>query len=114
MNIHFLEIVTCDVEKHMKILSASQSLSFTGPVAEFGNAMVAEAPGGGRISVRAPMHEQEDSAIRPYMLTDDIEAAVKAAEDAGAMIAMAPTPVPGQGSFAIYFIDEAQHGLWQV
>jgi len=114
MNIHFLEIVTADVDKQCKVLAAAQGLKFSGPVAEFGNAMVADAPGGGRVSVRAPMHSEETPTIRPYALTDNIEAAVKAAEDAGAMIAMAPTPVPGQGSFAIYFVDDAQHGLWQV
>ena len=114
MNIHFLEIVTKDVDKHVGVLSTTLGVSFNGPVAEFGNAMVAVAPGGGRVSIRAPMHDEEAPTIRPYMLTNDIEAAVKSAEEAGAMIAMAPTHVPGQGTFAIYFVDDAQLGLWQV
>ena len=114
MNIHYLEIVTKDVEKQIEVLSAAQNLNFQGPVAELGNAMVAEARGGGRIGVRAPMHDAEAPAIRPYVLTDNIEEAVKAAEAAGAMIAMAPTKVPSGGQFAIYFVGEAQHGLWQL
>lgn len=114
MNIHYLEIVTTDVDKQTKILSATHGLSFTGPVAELGNAMVADTQGGGRIGVRAPMHDQEQPATRPYMLADDIDSAIKAAEEAGAMVAMMPTEIPGQGKIAIYFIDGTEHGLWQA
>lgn len=114
MDIHFLEIVTSNVEKQVNVLSDTHGLSFSGPIAEFGNAMIADAPGGGRISIRAPMHDQETPTIRPYMLTNDIDESLKAAETAGAMIAMAATEVPGQGKFAIYFVDDAQHGLWQI
>ena len=82
-------------------------------VAEFGNARTADLAGGGRIGVRAPMRETEKPVVRPYLLVDDIEAAVKAARDAGAEIAMPPMPIPGQGTFSIYILGGIEHGLWQ-
>lgn len=59
------------------------------------------------------MRDSEDPVVRPYLLVDDIAAAVKAAEEAGAMVAMPPTEIPGQGTFAIYVQGGIQHGLWQ-
>jgi predicted enzyme related to lactoylglutathione lyase len=51
--------------------------------------------------------------VRPYILVGDIDAAVKAAEAAGAQMAMLPTEIPGQGRFAIYLLGGIQHGLWE-
>lgn len=44
---------------------------------------------------------------------DDIEAAIKTAEDKGAEFAMKATEIPGRGTFAIYFQGGAQYELWQ-
>ena len=52
--------------------------------------------------------------IRPYVLVEDIEAAVKAAEAAGGQVAMTATEIPGHGKFAIYFLGGIQHGLWEL
>jgi predicted enzyme related to lactoylglutathione lyase len=81
---------------------------------ELGNARTAPLQSGGRIGVRAPMHPGDGPVVRPYVLVDDIDAAVKAAVAAGAEIAMTPTEIPGQGRFAIYFLGGIQHGLWQL
>jgi predicted enzyme related to lactoylglutathione lyase len=51
--------------------------------------------------------------VRPYWLVEDIEAAVAAAEEAGAQIALPPMELPGHGRCAIYFAGGVEHGLWQ-
>lgn len=60
------------------------------------------------------MRETEKPVVRPYLLVEDIEAAVEAAQAAGGEIAMLPTEIPGQGTFAIYILGGIQHGLWQL
>jgi predicted enzyme related to lactoylglutathione lyase len=44
---------------------------------------------------------------------DDIHAALKAAEAAGAEVLMPPTETPGVCTFAIYYLGKIEHGLWQ-
>src|SRR5690606_1020427 len=102
-----------DVDAACRLMEAQHGVTFSEPVAEFGNARTATLQGGALLGVRAPMHEAETPVVRPYRLVDDIAAATKAAEEAGAEIAMPPTEIPGRGSFAIYFQDGIQHGLWQ-
>ncbi len=113
LNVEYLEIVTPDVDATCEALAKMHGVSFSEPVAEFGNARTATLRGGGRIGVRAPMRETEDPVVRPYVLVDDIEAAVEAADAAGAEIALGATEIPGQGKFAIYILGGIQHGLWQ-
>jgi len=113
MSIRYLEIVTPDVHAQCKGLAQTHGIKFDGPVAELGNAMLADLPSGGQISVRAPMHETEDPVTRPYFLCDDIEKAVKILEESGAEIIHAPLELPGHGTFAIYVLGGNQQGLWQ-
>ncbi|GAB4141610.1 MAG: hypothetical protein Fur0037_08520 [Planctomycetota bacterium] len=80
---------------------------------QLGNARTADLPGGGRIGVRAPMHEQEQPVVRPYWLVDDIETALAAAVEAGAEVAHPPMEIEGQGTFAIYILGGNQIGLWR-
>ena len=112
--IQYLEIVTPDVDATCDALEAMRGVSFGEPIPEFGNARTAPLENGGRIGVRAPMRETEGPVVRPYLLVEDIEAAVDAARASGAEIAMAPTEIPGQGRFAIYILGGIQHGLWQL
>lgn len=114
MKVHFLEIVTPDVETQCKLLSAVTGSEFSGPVPEFGNAYIAALDDGGKVSIRAPMHDAEKPVIRPYFLTEDIHGAVKAAEDAGAIIMHPPLEIPGQGTFAIYNLGDVEQALWQL
>ena len=51
--------------------------------------------------------------MRPYILVDDIGAAVTAAREAGAEIAIPLMEIPGRGKIAIYIQGGIQHGLWQ-
>ena len=113
MRVHYLEIVTDDVTGTITQYEAAFGVMFGEPVAELGNARTTELAGGHLVSVRAPMHEQETPVIRPYWLVDDIAAAVKAAEAAGAMVAHLPLEIPGIGTFAITISGGNQHGFWQ-
>ncbi|MEM9261959.1 MAG: hydroxylase [Pseudomonadota bacterium] len=114
MHVHYLEIVTPAVEDTCKALAAQHGVEFSAPGPEVGAARVAALTGGGRIGVRAPMRSDEAPVIRPYTLVDDIEAASAKAEAAGGVFAMRATEIPGQGTFAIYFLGGIQHGLWAL
>ncbi|MEM7245828.1 MAG: hydroxylase [Acidobacteriota bacterium] len=114
MKVEFLEIVTPDVDATCAMMGKQHGVTFSEPVPEFGNSRTADLAGGGRISVRAPMRADEDPVVRPYMLVDDIEAAVAAAVEAGAEVAIPSMEIPGQGTFAIYILGGIQHGLWKV
>ena len=113
LKVLYLEIVTSTIDETCEALEKIHGVAFGEAVAEFGNARTARLKGGGRIGVRAPMRATEEPVVRPYLAVDDIHAAVGAAADAGAEIALPPTEIPGQGSFAIYLLGGIQHGLWQ-
>ena len=115
MLVQYLEVVTPDVDETCGVLEKLHGVSFGKPEAGFGNARTAALKSGGKIGVRAPMREDEQPVVRPYVLVEDIEAAVKAAQAAGAEIAMPSTEIPGgHGKFAIYILGGIQHGLWQL
>ncbi len=112
--VQYLEIVTPDVDATCGALERLRGVNFGEPIPEFGYARTAPLASGGRIGVRAPMRETEEPVVRPYLLVEDIEAAVDAAQAAGGEIAMPPTEIPGQGTFAIYILGGIEHGLWQL
>lgn len=114
MLVQYLEIVTPDVEATCTVLAKMHGIRFSASVMEFGNARTAKLQGGGEIGVRAPMSLGEQPVVRPYLLVAPIEAAVAAAEKAGAQIAHPPLEIPGHGTFAIYILGGIQHGLWQL
>jgi predicted enzyme related to lactoylglutathione lyase len=114
LKVQYLEIVTPSVDETCKAMARAHDVVFSKPVAELGNARTADLKDGGRIGVRAPMRKTETPIVRPYVLVDDIGAAVKAANDAGAILALPPTEIPGQGTFAIYILGGIEHGLWQL
>ncbi|MGP1345668.1 MAG: VOC family protein [Phycisphaerales bacterium] len=113
MEVHYLEIVTPEVAATCIALGRAHAVEFGEPVAALGGARTATLSGGGRIAVRAPLRESEAPVVRPYLLVDDIEGALRAAEKAGAQVAMPPTNLPGQGTFAIYVLGGIDHGLWK-
>lgn len=114
MQIHYLEIVTRDVEAVCTAYAAAHGVYFGAPDPGLGHARTAALPGGGLVGVRAPMHEAEEPVVRPYWLVDDIEAAFAAALAAGATEAHPPLEIPGHGTFAIYVQGGLHHGLWQL
>ena len=113
VRVEYLEIVTPDVEETCATLAKVHGVTFGKPRMELGNARTASLHGGGLIGVRAPMRKDEAPTVRPYLLVDDIDAAVAAAKEGGAEFAMLPTPIPGGGKFAIYLQGGIQHGFWQ-
>jgi predicted enzyme related to lactoylglutathione lyase len=114
MQVHYLEIVTPEVDATCAALARVHGVTFGEPEAGLGNARTAELANEGTIGVRAPMHEAETPVVRPYLLVDDIEAAVSAVVEAGGEIAHPPMELPGYGTFAIYFQGGIQYGLWQI
>ncbi|HET9293177.1 MAG TPA: hypothetical protein VFO06_02720 [Gemmatimonadales bacterium] len=114
MRIHYLEIVTKDVDAVCAAYAAAHEVHFGPPDAGLGNARTAPLAGGGLVGVRAPLRETEEPVVRPYWLVDDIAAAVAAAVQAGGEIAVPPMEILGHGTFAIYLQGGNDHGLWQL
>jgi predicted enzyme related to lactoylglutathione lyase len=114
MQVHYLEIVTPEVDAMCAAYEKLHGVSFGDPDPGLGNARTAALANGGLLGVRAPMHEAEEPVVRPYILVEDIDAAAKAAEQAGGEIAHPPMELPGHGKFAIYIQGGIHHGLWQV
>ena len=114
MQIHYLEIVTKEVDAVCAAYAAAHGVQFGEPDAGLGNARTAALRGGGLVGVRAPMRESEAPVVRPYWLVDDIEAAVAVALEGGGELAHPPMNIPGHGTFAIYIQGGIHHGLWQL
>ena len=113
LRVHYLEIVCRDVAAQCAALEQIHGLTFGPPVADLGQARVAEAPDGSRIGVRAPLAEHEQPIVRTYLEVDDIAKAAKEAESVGAVIAYPPTQQGNTGTWAIYILGDVQIGLWQ-
>lgn len=113
MQVHYLEMVCRDVAAQVAVLERVHGLSFGSPVADLGQARTAQLPDGRLIGVRAPLADHEQPIVRTYIAVEDINAAVKEAEAAGAVIAYPPTQQGDTGTWAIYILGELQMGLWQ-
>ncbi|MEL7284763.1 MAG: hydroxylase, partial [Pseudomonadota bacterium] len=96
MDVQYLEIVTEDVDATIATLASVHGVEFGESVPLLGNARVAELSNGARLGVRAPLSPDEGAPlVRPYLRVDDIEAAITAAQAAGAEFAMLATEIPG-------------------
>ena len=113
MQVHYLEIVSPDVDATCAAYERLHGVTFGAPEAGLGNARTAALANGGTVGVRAPMHETEEPVVRPYLLVEDIEAAVQAVAEIGGELAHPPLEIPGHGAFAIYIQGGIHHGLWQ-
>ena len=113
MRIHYVEIVSRQVDAQCEALERIHGVSFGSAVADLGHARVAEGADGSLIGVRAPLAEHEQPTVRTYTEVADIEQAVKQAADAGAMIAYPPTQQGDTGTWSIYILGDVQIGLWQ-
>lgn len=114
MQVHYLQIVTPDVDRVCASYSLIHNVQFGPPVPQLGNARTAPLVGGGLIGVRSPLRETEAPVVRPYWLVPDIEQAVRDVFQAGGVIAVPVMDIPGFGRFAIYLQGGNDHGLWQV
>jgi uncharacterized protein len=114
MKLHYLEIVTPDVQSICYAYEASLNINFSAPDPSLGEARTALLETGATLGIRAPLRDTEAPIIRPYWLVENIDAALTAAAKAGAKIALPPTEIPGRGKIAIYIQGQIDHGLWQL
>ncbi len=114
IQIHYLEIVTSNVEQVCASYSQVLGVSFGDAVPELGSARTATLSNGGTIGVRAPMHDAEEPVTRSYYLVPDINKAVEQARNTGAEIAVPVMDIPGRGKCAILMYGAIQSGLWQI
>jgi predicted enzyme related to lactoylglutathione lyase len=114
MKVHYLEIVASDVDAVCAAYEAAQGIKFGSVDPLLGGARTASLPDGGSIGVRSPLRDTEKPIVRPYWLVGDIEAALDAASEQGALVAHPPLDIPGRGTFAIYILGDVDHGLWQL
>lgn len=114
MKTQYLEIVTPDVDTVCAAYAAALNVAFTAAIPALGGARTALLDDGSRLGVRPPLRESELPVVRPYWLVPDIHAALAAATEAGAHVAVPPMPLPGYGTCAIYLLGGNEHGLWQL
>lgn len=114
MKVHYLEIVTPDVDAICATYEAAHNVKFGQPDEFLGGARTCTLTDGSIVGVRGPLRETEEPVVRPYWLVEDIEKAVSAVQAQGAEIAVPPMEIPGKGTFAIYINGAIDHGLWQL
>ena len=79
-----------------------------------GGARTATLEDGGMVGVRGPLRDTEDPVVRPYILVEDIQAAVDVAAQSGAQVALPPMPLGDHGTCAIVIQGGIECGLWQL
>lgn len=114
MKIHYLEVVTTDVAATCNLYSAIHGATFGDADPNLGGARTARLEHGSLLGVRAPMHDGEKPVVRPYVLVENITAAVAAAEKLGATTIVPPMRLAGHGTCAILYAGGIETGLWQM
>ncbi|MDT0631935.1 hypothetical protein RM540_09275 [Rubrivirga sp. F394] len=79
-----------------------------------GGARTAGLAGGGMVGVRPPLRDTEEPVVRPYVRVQDIKAAVDAAAESGAEVAVPPMKLEGHGTCAIVVQGGIDVGLWEL
>jgi predicted enzyme related to lactoylglutathione lyase len=113
MGVHYMEIVSNDVDTLTALYERMHDLSFGAPDPDLGEARVATRSDGTLVGIRKPLAAHEQPIVRTYLAVEDIQRAVKKAEDSGAIVAYPPTQQGQRGTFAIVIHGDVQHGLWQ-
>jgi len=113
VSVHYMEIVTNDVDALCATYERVHGLSFGPEDPDLGQARVAVRADGSLVGIRRPLAEHEKPTMRTYLAVEDIEKAVAAAEAAGAVTAYPPTKQGERGTFAIVIQGNVEHGLWQ-
>lgn len=113
MTVQYLEIVSHDTDAPMELYQLVHGLSFGPPEPDLGHARVATCADGTLVGIRKPLATHEEPIVRSYIAVDDIQRAVTAASENGAVVAYPPTRQGNHGTFAILIQGTLQHGLWQ-
>jgi hypothetical protein len=111
--VHYLEIVSDDVDSLTGLYQRMHGLSFGPPDPDLGQARVATGADGTLMGIRQPLAAHEHPIMRTYLAVEDIHQAVKRAEEHGATVAYPPTPQGERGTFAIVVQGGVEHALWQ-
>ena len=111
--VHYVEIVSNDADTLTSLYQDMYGLSFGPPDPDLGQARVARRADGALVGIRKPLASHEHPIIRTYLAVEDIQRAVKKAEQHGATIAYPPTRQGDRGTFAIVIQGGVEHGLWQ-
>lgn len=114
MKLHYLEIVTAEVDAVCAAYEATHGVRFAAADPLLGGARTARLPDGCTVGVRASLRDTEAPVVRPYWLVDDIAAALEAASKQGGSVAVPPMEIPGWGTISIYLQGGNDHGLWQL
>jgi uncharacterized protein len=114
MQIHYLEIVTPEVEAVCAQYSRVFGVTFGEPDPNLGGARTTKLAGGGTLGIRGPLRDDEAPVVRPYMLVEDITAAVTASAEARAEVALPSLELPGHGTCAIVVQGGIDFGFWQL
>ena len=114
MKIQYLEIVTPEVDAVCETYSLLHNVKFGESDPILGGARVAELASGGMMGVQPPLRDTEKPIVRHYILVEDIQATVEAAENSGAAVAVPPMNLPGHGICAIVIHDGIESGFWQL
>ena len=114
MKVHYLEIVSPDVDAICTTYEAAHNVQFGEADALLGGARTCNLPDSSIVGVRGPLRETEDPIVRPYWLVEDIEKAISSVKAQGAEIAVPPLEIPGKGTFAIFIKGFVDHGFWQL
>jgi predicted enzyme related to lactoylglutathione lyase len=87
MAVHYLEIVSNDIDSLTALYQRMHGLSFGPPEPDLGAARVAAQADGTRVGIRKPLAAHEQPIMRTYLAVEDIQRAVQRAEEPGATIA---------------------------
>ena len=83
MAVHYLEIVSDDVDTLIGLYQRMHGLSFGPPDPDLGQARVATHADGALVGIRQPLAAHEQPIVRAHLAVDDIHHAAQQAEDAG-------------------------------
>jgi predicted enzyme related to lactoylglutathione lyase len=111
--VHYVEIVSNDADAVIALYQSTHGLSFGAPDPDLGQARVATEADGTLVGIRKPLAAHEHPIMRTYFAVDNIQQAVKKAEEHGATVAYPPTRQGQRGTFAIVIAGDVEHGLWQ-
>ena len=113
MGVHYLEIVSDDLDILASLYQYMHGLSFGPPDPDLGQARMATQADGTVVGIRKPLSAHEQPIMRTYLAVEDIQQAASKAEESGATIAYPPTRHGNHGTFAIVIHGDVEHGLWQ-
>jgi hypothetical protein len=110
MKIHYLEIVTPDVDAACALHSQMHRVDFGEAEPMLGGARTAKLASGGMLGIRAPLRPTETPVVRPYFLVEDIKASVAAAARPGHSLPWSRRRSQAMGNSPLLFMARLNRG----